>query len=158
MLNIGDQAPDFTFQSKDEVSRRLYEIEGKKIVFFYPKSFSGGCTKEVCSFRDNYEDLKSLGYEVFGISTDKISTQEKFVSKYALSYYVIADEDRKISSDYKVKFGIGPLSISKRVTYILDENNKVAYIENLGIKKSKYRLGLENHAQELISVIKEMNL
>ncbi len=63
-LNVGDAAPDFTlpYATKDSVSRSpvsLSDLVGKRtiVVAFYPADWSTGCTKEVCTMRDNFGAL-----------------------------------------------------------------------------------------------------
>ena len=59
LLKVGDKAPDFTIGGQDGSQFHLYGNIGKKniILYFYPLDESGGCTKEACSFRDNYTDF-----------------------------------------------------------------------------------------------------
>lgn len=153
MLKVGDKVPNFQFTATNGTSSTLYDIPGKKIVFFYPKAFTGGCTKEACSMRDNYETFQDLGYEVFGVSVDNLSVQEEFATKFALSYYVIPDSDRTITDIFGVKLGFSVLSVAKRVTFILDENNMISHVSNLGIRGGNSALGLENHADEILELI-----
>ena len=76
-LSIGLEAPDFSlpFATKDSIGFgevTLSAYTGKKIVIlaFYPADWSGGCTKEVCTFRDNFAALGSLDTEILAISGD----------------------------------------------------------------------------------------
>ena len=59
MPNAGDAAPAFEGQDQDGKTVKLADLAGKKIVllYFYPKDFTGGCTKEACGFRDRMGDL-----------------------------------------------------------------------------------------------------
>ena len=61
MLQIGDSAPDFEFIDKDGSKKNFHSLKGNKIIFFFPKAFTPGCTRESCSIRDNYEDIKQNG-------------------------------------------------------------------------------------------------
>ncbi|MGC2657439.1 MAG: redoxin domain-containing protein, partial [Bryobacteraceae bacterium] len=72
MLRDGEPAPDFTLTSQSGDSVRLSSFKGKQdvVLFFYPRDFSPGCTKEVCYFRDSYEAFAKMGAQVIGISTD----------------------------------------------------------------------------------------
>jgi peroxiredoxin Q/BCP len=72
-LKVGDVAPDFSLKADDGRTITLSECRGKTVVlFFYPKDETPGCTKEACAFRDVYEEFKSAGIEVFGISVDNV--------------------------------------------------------------------------------------
>jgi thioredoxin-dependent peroxiredoxin len=59
----------------------------------YPRANTPGCTKQACGFRDNYSELKKLGFEVFGLSYDKPKSQTNWINKYELQYKCITDTD-----------------------------------------------------------------
>ena len=60
MLEAGVKAPEFKLQDKDGNLVSLSDFKNKKIVlYFYPRDNTPGCTKQACSFRDNYEEFKS---------------------------------------------------------------------------------------------------
>ncbi|WP_297796535.1 peroxiredoxin [uncultured Eudoraea sp.] len=65
-------------------------------IFFYPKDFTPGFIKEVCSFRDSYEEFTELGALVIGISSDSENTHRKFASKYRLPFIHLSDTDKKV--------------------------------------------------------------
>ena len=71
-LSIGDKVPSFELSDHHGEFFKSETVIGKKpaVVYFYPKDETPGCTAEACSFRDSYEDFKSLGAEVIGISSD----------------------------------------------------------------------------------------
>ena len=61
MLKEGDLAPDFTLQADTGEELTLSSFRGKKVVvYFYPKDNTPGCTKEACSFRDDYAQFTAL--------------------------------------------------------------------------------------------------
>ena len=68
-MNIGDKAPELLGRDENGRELRLSDFKGKKLVlYFYPKDSTSGCTAEACSLRDNYSELKKLGYAVVGVS------------------------------------------------------------------------------------------
>ena len=78
-LKVGDSAPDFSVNDQNEKPVKLSDYKGKKVVlYFYPKDNTPGCTVESCNLRDNYEDLKSKGFEVIGVSPDSEKSHDKF--------------------------------------------------------------------------------
>ena len=82
MLEVGTKAPGFKLQDKDGNIVSLSDFQNKKIVlYFYPKDDTPGCTKQACSFRDNYEEFKSKDIVVIGISKDGIKSHERFAQK-----------------------------------------------------------------------------
>ena len=102
-LNIGNTAPDFAALNQRGESISLRQFRGKKVIrYFYPKDDTPGCTKEACSFRDGYTELKNAGYEVLGVSIDSVKKHQKFEEKYNLPFMLLSDEDKQIVEAYNV--------------------------------------------------------
>ncbi len=129
-LRVGDYAPDFELPTTTGADFKLSEHRGHPVVlYFYPKDGSSGCTKEACSFRDQYEDFRALGAEVIGISSDDAASHQQFTAKYALPFPLLADQGGQLRKKYAVPraaFGLLP----GRVTYVLDREGRVRYVFN----------------------------
>lgn len=152
-LNVGDSAPDFEFIDNSGSVVKLHELDGLKIVYFFPKAFTPGCTKESCSIRDTYDGLKEKGIsEVIGISTDSYETQKKFQKKYNLPFPLIGDNKKVISKAYKVYKNYLLTGFSKRVTYLIDSSNKIVSVKDLGLKGGNSDYGLNNYGKELLEI------
>lgn len=123
MLQVGDKAPDFTTVDCLQRQVRLSAIPGRKVVFFFPKAFSSGCTEEVKHFRDSYDRIRSLGAELIGISVDRVERQCEFAREHSLSFSLIGDESKQISEGFGVLWPI--IRVDRRATFILDEKNTV---------------------------------
>jgi peroxiredoxin Q/BCP len=128
-LKVGDSIPIFSAIDNNGNHFDSATIVGKKpaIFYFYPKDNTPGCTAQACSFRDQYEDFKDLGAEVIGISSDSISSHEKFVAKYKLPFILLSDNDKKIRNLFGVKpnlFGLLP----GRVTYVVDKKGIIQLV------------------------------
>jgi peroxiredoxin Q/BCP len=96
-LQVGDKAP--AINSIDETGNpiTLTQYKGKKIIlYFYPKDDTPGCTKEACSFRDNYALLQKKGFVVLGVRVDSDKKHQKFIQKYELNFSLIADTEQKV--------------------------------------------------------------
>lgn len=79
MLEAGVKAPEFSLQDKDGNIVSLKDFLGKKVVvYFYPKDSTPGCTRQACSFRNNYGEYKKMGIEVIGISKDSVKSHANF--------------------------------------------------------------------------------
>lgn len=128
---IGDKCPTFTTQLSDGKSFDLNELIGKKnlVIYFYPKDFTPGCTKEACAFRDNYEAFQELNCEVIGISGDSGDSHDQFAEKYELPYILVPDNDKKIQKLFGVPKSLFGL-IPGRVTYIIDMKGIVRGVYN----------------------------
>lgn len=127
MLNTGDQAPDFTLTSQSGEIVQLSSFQGKQsvVLFFYPRDFSPGCTKEVCHFRDSYEDFSKLGAQVIGISSNDQASHEKFASQYKVPYLLLTDPGASVRNAYGVKKTLGLLP--GRATFVIDKNGTVRH-------------------------------
>jgi thioredoxin-dependent peroxiredoxin len=128
-VQLGDKIPHFTAQDSNGQDFDSATIVGKKpvVIYFYPKDNTPGCTAQACSFRDQYEDFKDIGAEVIGISSDSVSSHEKFAKRYKLPFLLLSDNNKKLRSLFGVKtnlFGLLP----GRVTYVADKDGIIQLI------------------------------
>ncbi len=127
-LKLGSKAPDFTLPSTSEKTITLSkDFRGKSLIlFFYPKDFTRGCTAEACEFRDQFAEFRNLEIPVLGISKDDILTHEKFKKTYKLPFDLLSDVSGKVCDSYDSLIPL--IKMSKRVTYLLDQEHKIAGI------------------------------
>ncbi|MEO1052814.1 MAG: peroxiredoxin [Bacteroidota bacterium] len=137
MLKVNDQAPDFKLPS---TSGKLFSLgkDGKNkpcILYFYPKDFTPGCTKEACEFRDSFSQFRDLNIDVYGISRDSIETHLKFKEKHRLPFDLLSDFDGSVTKQYGALIPV--LKIPRRVTYLLnaDHTIKAVYEDMFGASK-----------------------
>ena len=92
-VKVGSVAPDFTLPSQAGEMVSLEEYFGRKpvVLFFYPKDDSPGCTREVCAFRDYFEEFGELDAEVIGISSDSVESHKRFAVEHDLSFTLLSD-------------------------------------------------------------------
>ncbi|WBA42737.1 peroxiredoxin [Hymenobacter canadensis] len=131
MLQIGDQAPDFTLKTTTGDTFRLSEQHGQRaiVLYFYPKDDTPGCTAEACSFRDQYQDFQDLGAEVVGISSDSEASHQKFTQKHRLPFPLLADAGGQVRKLYEVPRALLGL-LPGRVTFVIDKEGAIRYIFN----------------------------
>jgi thioredoxin-dependent peroxiredoxin len=124
----GDTAPLFTGLDQDGKEFKLADIIGKKIVllYFYPKDFTGGCTKEACGLRDRMGDLQTNNVEVVGVSYDSAESHKKFIKEYNLNFTLIADTNGVITKTYDVKMPV--MNMSKRVSFLIGLDGKIIHV------------------------------
>ncbi len=137
-LTVGETAPDFTLPDQDGRPFTLSGHRGKVVVlYFYPKDFTSGCTKEACHFRDAYEDFSEAGAEVVGVSADSQESHRKFRDAYLLPFTLLSDEGGEVKKLYGVGVGILP----GRVTFVIDENGVIrhAFSSRIDMKASVSR-------------------
>jgi thioredoxin-dependent peroxiredoxin len=124
-LSVGDTAPNFTVKDTTGHTVTLADAAGKQVVmYFYPKDDTPGCTKQACSFRDNYEQYTSKGITVFGVSMDDESSHQAFTAKFDLPFPLLADTDGAIAKAYDVEGG----GYAKRVTYVIGADGKISHV------------------------------
>ena len=124
-LSVGDSAPNFTAKDTNGNTVSLSSYAGKPVVlYFYPKDDTPGCTKEACSFRDNYAQYLSKGVTIFGVSMDDEASHQKFTKKFNLPFPLLADTDGALTKAFDVDGG----GYSKRVTYVIDGSGKISQV------------------------------
>jgi peroxiredoxin Q/BCP len=147
MLKEGDKAPEFSAKDQDGNDVNLSDYKGKKVVlYFYPRDNTPGCTKQACSLRDGFAELKKNNIEVIGVSTDTEKSHQKFIGKFDLPFILIADVDHEVSELYGVyveknMYGKKYMGI-KRTTFLVNEDGILTTI----MKKVK----VAEHAREVL--------
>lgn len=147
MLKEGNTAPAFTTTDASGRPVKLKDFNGKKVVlYFYPKDDTPGCTKEACSFRDEFTMFKKRGINVLGISPDSEASHKKFAEKYKLPFTLLTDPEHKIADAYgsygQKKFMGRTYMGIHRMTFLIDEKGK--------IKKVFAKVKPEDHANEVL--------
>ena len=153
LLKPGDTAPDFDAATTDGKHVSLKDFRGKKLVmYFYPMDDTPGCTKQACSLRDHNAEIRAKGAAILGVSTQGEESHQKFTKKYNLNFPLLADTEGKVGRAYGTLGGGGLVSklksaagMADRVTFIIDENGKVAHV----IAKPD----VANHAEEVLALL-----
>ena len=127
-LRPGDTAPDFTLPDQAGKDVSLAGFKGRRVVvlYFYPKDDTPGCTKEACTFRDAYEDLKDAGAEVIGVSSDSPDSHRRFAARHRLPFTLLSDKGGALRKAYGVPATLGLLP--GRVTFVIDRDGIVRHV------------------------------
>lgn len=125
-MHIGDRLPEFVLmdQHGDEFNS-LNMLGNPFILFFYPKDFTPGCVREVCSFRDYFEEFSDMGVSVIGISGDDEKTHRKFATRYKLPFTLLADTSNKVRRLFDVKKRLGILP--GRETFVFNTEGELTF-------------------------------
>ncbi len=141
-LKINSKAPDFSLPSTSGKTFRLADFIGQPVIlYFYPKDFTPGCTKEACSFRDHFDVFRQFDINIFGISTDSIEKHNEFKAKHNLNFELLSDLNGKVSEQYDALMPF--VKISKRITYLLNSEHQI-----IGVYDNLF--AYEKHIQKMV--------
>jgi len=136
-ITVGQQAPEFSLFDSDKKEIKLSEYRGKNVVLlFFPLAFTGVCTAELCSIRDNYSIYNNLNAEVLGISVDSLFVLDRFKKEQNLNFPLLSDFNKETSTAYGAlheKFAFGMQGVSKRSAFVIDKEGIVQYAEVLEV-------------------------
>lgn len=134
-VKVGETAPDFTLFSTEKKEVSLSDYEGKNVVLlFFPLAFTGVCTTELCTMRDDIATYQNLDADIIAISVDSLFTLDKFKAEQNLNFTLLADFNREVSRAYGAlydEFVLGMRGVSKRSAFVLDKTGKIHYAEVL---------------------------
>lgn len=134
-LQIGDQPADFTLFSSELKEVSLKDFAGKKVIIhFFPMAFTGVCTTQLCTLRDNFGFYEGLNAQVLGISVDSPFTLAKFKEENNYQFPLLSDFNKEVSTAFGAiydQFVFNLKGVSKRAAFVLDEDQKVIYAEVL---------------------------
>jgi len=123
-LIIGDPAPDFELVNQFGETVKLSDFQGKKpvVLVFYPLSFSGICTGELCEIRDNFAKFESENVELLAISVDSKFVQKQFADHEGYKFSVLADFWPHGAVAQKYGVFIEDAGIANRATFVINAN------------------------------------
>ena len=152
-LTEGSQAPDFTLLTDAEEKLTLSSLRGKRVVlYFYPKADTPGCTREACSFRDDFPRIQAANTVVLGVSPDKPAALAKFKSKYSLPFTLLSDAEHAVAEQYgvwtlKKNYGKEYMGI-ERTTFVIGTDGRIA--------KVFPKVKVDGHSEAVLAVLAEM--
>jgi peroxiredoxin len=134
-LSKGQNAPEFNLFNSEKNKVSLADFSGKNLVIlFFPQAFTGVCTTELCSIRDNMNVYTSLNAEVVGISVDSIFTLAKFKDEQGYNFNLLSDFNKDISKAYGAfydEFVFDMKGVSRRAAFVVDGKGQIQYVEVL---------------------------
>jgi peroxiredoxin Q/BCP len=147
-LKVGDEAPLFESVADDGTKFSLSDVIGKTniVLYFYPKDFTHGCTKEACSFRDNWDQILQSGATVVGISSDSQEKHADFKKEYKLPFALVSDQNK----DIRKLYGVTGSFLPPRVTFVIDLSGKIKNIFNS-------QLNVTKHVEESLSTLAQLS-
>ena len=104
------------------------------VLLFFPLAFTGTCTEELCSIRDNYHEYESLDSEVVGISVDSPFTLAKYKEEQKYNFPLLSDFNKEVSRSYGSlydNFILDMREVSKRSVFVIDRKGTIQHVEVL---------------------------
>jgi len=128
-LKVGDKAPPFSLKGSDGKTYTLDQFKGKSAVVlaWFPKAFTGGCTKECKSLGESSKDLHELNVAFFTASVDPADVNKKFAESLKLDYPILSDPTKSVAGAYGVLQGSSPYP--RRWTFYIDKDGVVRGID-----------------------------
>ena len=136
-LQSGQPAPQFTLVSSALKEVSLSDFKGKKVILhFFPMAFTGTCTTQLCTMRDNFGYYDGLNAVILGVSVDSPFTLAKFKEENHYQFELLSDFNKEVSAAYGAlyaEFFFGLKGVSKRAAFVIDEDQKIVYAEVLEV-------------------------
>lgn len=134
-LQKGQPAPQFKLVSSDRSEVSLSDFKGKKVVLhFFPFAFTGTCTTQLCTMRDNFGYYDGLNAQVLAVSVDSPFTLAKFKEENNYQFPLLSDFNKTVSPAYGAfyeEFSLGLKGVSRRGAFVIDEDQNIVYAEVL---------------------------
>ncbi len=134
-MKKGDKAIDFTLKNSEgnDVTLSNLTKEGKVLLLFFPLAYTGVCTDEMCTMRDNMKLYNSLKANVAAVSVDSFFTLKEFKKANNLNFTLLIDFNKEVSKAYDVLYQdfFGMKGVSKRSAFIINDQMDIEYAEVL---------------------------
>jgi len=134
-IKVGDLAPNFKLRNTLKEQVDLEDFKGQKVlVLFFPLAFTGVCTEELCSTRDNLGIYEKLNTQLLAISVDSLFSLEKFKEENKFNFPLLSDFNKDVSRAYGAlyeNFVLDMNGVSKRAAFVIDSNGTIQYAEVL---------------------------
>lgn len=138
---VGTEAPSFEMKGSDGKLYSSKDFVGKKavVIAWYPKAFTGGCTKECKSFKADGSLLKVFDVAYFTASTDTVEKNTEFAKDLGVDYPILSDPEGKAAKAFGVLRPEG--NVANRVTFIIGADGKILAVDD--------KVKTETHAKDV---------
>ena len=132
--HVGDAALDFSlpYATRDSISSQPITLsslygKGNIILAFYPADWSGGCTREVCTLRDNFAALGALHAQVLALSGDYVFSHYEWAKHHDLPFALVSDHKHEVAKQYASYNEASGHDM--RTVYVIDKAGKIGYVD-----------------------------
>lgn len=152
-LKVGDAAPNFEMRGTDGKTYKLNDFKGKQaiVIAWFPKAFTGGCTKECKSMKANGDAIRKYDVAYFTASTDPVDGPQgnkAFAQSLDLDYPILSDPKGEAAKAFGVLMDNGKMA--NRVTFYIDREGKIAYIDK--------KVATDTHGADMAKKLKEIGV
>lgn len=142
---IGQPAPPLRGVTDDGKTVELEALRGRYVVvYFFPKAFTPGCTRETLRFRDHHAEIQALGGDVVGVSIDDPVVQCEFAKRTEAPFPLVGDRTGSISRAWGVKRKLLPMD--RRVTFVVDPEGRIA-------AQFEHELFIDRHVDDVLAFL-----
>ena len=148
-LKVGDDAPNFEMKGSDGKTYKLSDFKGKKavVIAWYPKAFTGGCTKECKALAEQGDEIRKYDVAYFTASVDSPEENKKFAESLDLDYPILSDPSKEAAKAFGV---LNERGMASRWTYYIDKNGKIAHVDQ--------KVNTENHGKDIAAKLSELKV
>ncbi len=154
-IEVGQTAPDFTLYDSEKKKLTLSELKDKNVLLlFFPQAFTGVCTKELCSIRDNIAVYNNVDAAVLGISVDSVFTLNKYKEEQQYNFPLLSDFNKEVSALYDTIYTdwiLDMKGVSKRSAFVIDKGGIIRYAEVLD------NAGEQPNFEAIQQILKDLN-
>ncbi len=131
-LKVGDVAPDFTVRDIDGKDLTLSKLvaEGPVVLAFFPKAYTGGCTREMEAYRDRFSEVEKLKGKVIAVSTDDVEKLKKWRTDLKAPQTFVADPQARLINQFTSTMPI--IGLSSRATFVIGPERKILSVQEGG--------------------------
>ena len=147
-LKVGDDAPNFEMKGSDGKTYKLSDFKGKKpvVIAWYPKAFTGGCTKECKALAEQGDEIRKFDVAYFTASVDEPAKNKEFAESLKLDYPILSDPSKETAKAFGV---LNERGMANRWTYYIDKKGKIAAVDQ--------KVSTDNHGKDIAAKLKELN-
>ena len=164
-LAVGDKAPSFSAKDADGRTWSSEGVVGKQflVVYFYPAAFTGGCTKQACSYRDRLTEFKGVNAQIVAVSGDEPESLEMFSKTHGLGFTLLSDPEGAVAKKFgvplkqggSIKQTVGGQEVTlnrgvtaARWTFVIDKQGRIAYVNP--------QVDAVNDSEAVLATLKEL--
>lgn len=152
-LPRGARAPNFVTQGALAGKPIVFQLsqalrKGPVVLYFYPKSFTQGCTLEARAFAEAMDDFTKAGATVIGLSADSLETQQKFSVEHCRDRFPVGVANSSIIKAYDVALLGGLVKMTKRTSYVIGQDGTVKLVYT--------NMDYRDHVRETLAAVRAL--